>query len=107
MRRGTLLVLGTAALSGVAIFLNSFAVKMAQPSVFTFQKNFLVAIALMAVLALGRADLKSLPYEDAVGSVLDYRGVPSLVCFHPRWLWSMKRDTREEHYAAIKEFLGR
>ena len=44
------LVLGTALISGFSIFLNSYAVKGFDSSVFTFAKNLVVAVALFAIL---------------------------------------------------------
>ncbi len=62
MQRGYYLVLATALISGVSIFLNKFAVKGLDPYFFTFSKNVLVAIFLFSMLLLmGEwADLKVL-----------------------------------------------
>jgi drug/metabolite transporter (DMT)-like permease len=55
MNKGILLVLMTALVSGFSIFLNSFAVKGFDSSVFTFSKNIFVAILLMMLIyALGQ-----------------------------------------------------
>ncbi len=56
-RRGFLLVLLTATVSGFAIFANNFAVKGANPFVFTFLKNAVVAVFLLSLIVL----LKRLP----------------------------------------------
>ncbi len=60
--RGILLVLCTALVSGVAIFLNSFAVAGFNPFAFAFLKNALVAVFLLSLLLLLReaSSLKSL-----------------------------------------------
>ena len=50
MERGVKLVLGTALISGVSIFLNAFGVKGIDSSVFTFLKNLLVAIFLISII---------------------------------------------------------
>jgi len=50
--RGIILVLFTAVVSGLSIFLNSFAVQGINPFVFTALKNSLVAIALFSLIAL-------------------------------------------------------
>lgn len=49
--KGIILVLITAIVSGVSIFLNSFAVKGFDSSVFTFSKNILVAVFLLAIIS--------------------------------------------------------
>ncbi|MFH1400288.1 MAG: DMT family transporter [Nanoarchaeota archaeon] len=61
-KKGLLLVLATAIISGVSIFLNAFAVKGFDSSVFTFSKNILVAALLSAgILAAGMmSSLRSL-----------------------------------------------
>lgn len=52
--KGTLLVITTAIVSGVSIFLNDYAVKGFDSSVFTFSKNLVVALFLVAtILGLG------------------------------------------------------
>lgn len=60
---GAGLALLTALISGVAIYLNAFAVRqVADPAVFTTLKNGVAAVALIALLgAGGRAELRSLP----------------------------------------------
>ena len=50
--RGLLLVLCTALVSGVSIFLNSFAVSGFNPFAFTFLKNVLVAVFLLSLVLL-------------------------------------------------------
>ncbi|PIN68017.1 hypothetical protein COV94_06270, partial [Candidatus Woesearchaeota archaeon CG11_big_fil_rev_8_21_14_0_20_57_5] len=50
MDKGIRLILFTALVSGFSIFLNSWAVKGFDSSVFTFSKNLLVALLLSAVL---------------------------------------------------------
>jgi drug/metabolite transporter (DMT)-like permease len=50
--RGLLLVLCTALVSGVSIFLNSFAVSGFNPFAFTFLKNALVAVFLLSLILL-------------------------------------------------------
>jgi drug/metabolite transporter (DMT)-like permease len=57
--KGIILVLITAIVSGVSIFLNSFAVKGFDSSVFTFSKNMLVAVFLLAII-LGIGQLSAL-----------------------------------------------
>ena len=52
MKKGYLFVLLTALVSGVSIFLNKFAVSGIDPYVFTFSKNLLVALFLLAVLLM-------------------------------------------------------
>ena len=61
-RRGILLVLCTALVSGVSIFLNSFAVAGFNPFAFTFLKNALVAVFLFSLILLLKefSSLKSL-----------------------------------------------
>ncbi len=49
-KKGLLLVLTTALISGVSIFLNGFGVKGFDSSVFTFSKNLLVGVFLLAVI---------------------------------------------------------
>jgi len=51
-KRGILLVLITALVSGVSIFANSFAVKGFDPAVFTFLKNAVVAVFLFSLILL-------------------------------------------------------
>ncbi|NJL44503.1 MAG: EamA family transporter [Nitrosarchaeum sp.] len=61
-RLGVGLVLATAAISGVSIFLNAYAVKGFDSDVFTFGKNALVALVLAAVVlsVWGAGELRSL-----------------------------------------------
>ena len=49
-QKGIFLVILTAIVSGFSIFINSFAVKGFDSSVFTFSKNVAVALFLFAVL---------------------------------------------------------
>ncbi|HLD86616.1 MAG TPA: DMT family transporter [Candidatus Nanoarchaeia archaeon] len=49
-KKGLMLVLGTAVISGFSIFINSYGVKGFDSSVFTFSKNFAVALALIALI---------------------------------------------------------
>lgn len=51
-KRGYLFVLFTALVSGISIFLNTFAVKGIDPYVFTFSKNVLVVLFLLSLLIL-------------------------------------------------------
>ena len=50
MNKGLLLVLLTAIISGVSIFLNAFGVKGFDSSVFTFAKNIIVALLLFGII---------------------------------------------------------
>ena len=50
MKRGYLLVLLTALVSGVSIFLNKFGVKGIDPYIFTFSKNLLVVLLLVSLI---------------------------------------------------------
>ena len=61
-RKGMLLVFITAIVSGFSIFINSYGVKEFDSSIFTFMKNVVVSIFLLAlILALGSfAELKKL-----------------------------------------------
>lgn len=58
-KKGLGLVFGTALISGVSIFLNKFAVKGVDSSVFAFSKNIVVAVALVALI-LGTAKRREL-----------------------------------------------
>ena len=58
-RKGTLLVLSTAFISGVSIFINKFGVKGFDPFVFTWLKNSLVAVFLLGLL-LGTGEVGAL-----------------------------------------------
>jgi drug/metabolite transporter (DMT)-like permease len=57
--KGLALVLGTAIISGISVFINGYSVKMINPSAFTFAKNALVAVALLAIV-LGFSQLKEI-----------------------------------------------
>jgi len=50
INKGILLVLATAIISGISIFINSFGVKGFDSAVFTFTKNVVVAVLLFAVI---------------------------------------------------------
>tara|TARA_Y100000310_G_C20548870_1_gene747005 strand:- start:171 stop:1067 length:897 start_codon:yes stop_codon:yes gene_type:complete len=50
MKKGVLLVLLTAIISGFSIFLNKFGVQGINPYIFTFAKNTLVAIFLLSII---------------------------------------------------------
>lgn len=52
MKKGYLLVLSTAIISGFAIFINRFGVKVVNPYIFTFLKNASVAVFLLSILLL-------------------------------------------------------
>jgi len=51
-KKGVSLVLGTAVISGVSIFLNKFGVKGFDPAIFTTSKNILVALFLISTLLI-------------------------------------------------------
>jgi len=57
--KGILLVLGTAIISGFAIFLNKFGVSGFDPYLYTFLKNFVVALFLLSFI-LGVKEFKNL-----------------------------------------------
>ncbi len=50
--KGYLLVLGTAIISGVSIFINQFGVKVVNPYIFTGLKNLVVAVLLLCLIFL-------------------------------------------------------
>lgn len=52
MRKGYLLVLLTAIISGFSIFINRFGVKVINPYIFTFLKNASVAVFLLSILLI-------------------------------------------------------
>lgn len=61
-KKGYVLIFGTAIISGVSIFMNKFAVSVANPYVFTFAKNVSVALILLCIV-LGwknQSDIKKL-----------------------------------------------
>lgn len=66
MKKGILLVLLTAIISGVSIFLNSFGVKGINPYLFTGAKNLIVGVFLLStILLLGNfKELKALSLKD-------------------------------------------
>lgn len=71
-RRGVLLAFGTAAISGLAIYLNSFGVKLvSDAAVYTTAKNGVAAIVLVALaLALGSArEVRALDVRNRLGLV--------------------------------------
>ena len=71
-RRGVLLAFGTAAISGLAIYLNSFGVKLvSDAAVYTTAKNGVAAIVLVALaLALGSGrEVRSLDVRNRLGLV--------------------------------------
>jgi drug/metabolite transporter (DMT)-like permease len=86
-RLGTGLVLGSAAISGVSIYVNSLAVVNLPPAVFTGLKNLIVAMALLVPLLVTREarDLARIPRGDwlrlmAIGVVGG--SVPFILFFH-------------------------
>jgi drug/metabolite transporter (DMT)-like permease len=50
INKGYLLVLGTAVISGVSIFVNQFGVKVISPDIFTGLKNIVVAVILLCLI---------------------------------------------------------
>ncbi|HLD02077.1 MAG TPA: DMT family transporter [Candidatus Nanoarchaeia archaeon] len=52
MKNGLMLVFLTALISGVSIFLNKYSVSVINPYIFTFLKNVMVAVALLAVILM-------------------------------------------------------
>lgn len=72
LRAGVVLALATAAISGVSIFLNGFAVKeMSDPAVFTTLKNSVAALLLVGLAAgsVRHADLSRMTRRSWVGLV--------------------------------------
>lgn len=69
---GIALAIGTALISGVAIYLNAFAVKQVpDAAVYTMLKNGLAAVALIALLGVGgRAQVRGLRPRDWAGLAL-------------------------------------
>jgi len=59
MKKGILLILLTALISGISIFLNAFGIKGIDPTIFTFSKNIIVGLFLLAII-LGLKEIKSL-----------------------------------------------
>ena len=57
--KGLALILCTAIISGFSVFINSYSVKMVDPSTFTFLKNSIVSVAILAVI-LGLTRLKEI-----------------------------------------------
>ncbi|MBR9690724.1 DMT family transporter [Candidatus Woesearchaeota archaeon] len=66
MRKGVLLALTTAMISGVSIFINKFGVSGINPSMFTFLKNLIVGIFLFSIIVLFKkfSELKQLKRND-------------------------------------------
>jgi drug/metabolite transporter (DMT)-like permease len=66
MKKGLMLVLLTAIISGVSIFLNAFGVKGINPYIFTGAKNVLVAVFLFSIILMFKdfKELKSLKIKD-------------------------------------------
>ncbi len=66
MKKGTWLILLTAIISGVSIFLNAFGVKGINPFVFTGAKNLVVEIFLFSIILLAKDfnSLKKLSLKD-------------------------------------------
>ena len=66
MKKGFLLVLLTAIISGVSIFLNSFGVKGINPFIFTGMKNFIVGMLLLSIILSFKYfnELKNLKRKD-------------------------------------------
>ncbi len=86
-RQGVLLVLGTALISGVSIFLNKFALSTIEPFTFTFLKNALVGVFLLAFLFV-RKDFGQLrllnqkQWMQLAGIGVLGGGIPFLLFFH-------------------------
>ncbi|MFH1376228.1 MAG: DMT family transporter [Candidatus Woesearchaeota archaeon] len=53
-KKGVLLVLGTAIISGIAIFINKFSLATIDSSVFTFLKGVIVSVFLLSILLAAR-----------------------------------------------------
>ena len=72
-RKGVGLVLATAIISGVSVFLNSFGVKGLDASFFTTAKNLLVAILLAAPSSLAMVMPRAIAItrHDALGAQLN------------------------------------
>lgn len=66
MNKGLLLVVSTALISGVSVFVNKFGVAMNNPDIFTFAKNASVAILLGAVILFftGRREFMAVNKRD-------------------------------------------
>ena len=84
--KGLILIVLTAIISGVSIFINSFAVKMGDSSVFTFSKNAVVAFFLFCIImAYGRlSQLRSLSRKQWLSlSLIGFVGgsIPFLLFF--------------------------
>jgi len=52
MKKGYYLILATAIISGFAVFINQFGVKMTNPYIFTFLKNTMVAVLLLSLILI-------------------------------------------------------
>ena len=57
--KGLVLILCTAIISGVSVFINGYSVKMVDPSTFTFLKNSIVSVAILATI-IGFSQLKEI-----------------------------------------------
>ncbi|MFH1781231.1 MAG: DMT family transporter [Patescibacteria group bacterium] len=66
MNKGLFLVLGTAIISGVSIFINQFGVKMVNPYIFTGLKNIVVVVLILGLLLFIKEfkNLKKLSKKD-------------------------------------------
>lgn len=86
-RHGVLLVLGTALISGVSIFLNKFALSSIEPYTFTFLKNALVGVFLLLFLLM-RKDFGQLrllsqkQWAQLLGIGVLGGGIPFVLFFH-------------------------
>ncbi len=69
MKRGVILVLFTALISGSAIFINQFGVKGIDSTVFTFTKNIAVAMFLLAII-MGFKEYRSISARDWLSLLL-------------------------------------
>ncbi|MBD3164103.1 EamA family transporter [Candidatus Woesearchaeota archaeon] len=82
MKRGLVFVLFTAVISGCAIFINQFGVKGIDSTVFTFSKNLVVSLLLLAIILgfrefrnlkkLGRKEWLSLIFIGFVGGSIPF-----------------------------------
>lgn len=72
MKKGYLLVISTAFISGFSIFINKFSVAMINPYVFTVLKNSLVALLLISVVFIWRkwGEIKKLKKKDFLNLIL-------------------------------------
>ncbi|MFA5070246.1 MAG: DMT family transporter [Patescibacteria group bacterium] len=72
MKKGYLLVISTALISGLSIYLNKFSVSVINPYVFTALKNVIVALFLASlILIVGRRkEIKSLNKKDVLNLII-------------------------------------